>query len=122
MACAIHAAWNERPVQLTPGDPAIIRLEQLYPLRRHDLTQILARYPKGTPVVWVQEEPKNMGAWTYVNRELPGLLSGAHPWSGVTRPLSASPATTDRSCVIQIRPSSVPAHKVLAVLNEGASA
>ena len=55
--------------------------------------EILARYPKGTPVVWVQEEPKNMGAWAYVNRELPALLAASHPWSGVTRPLSASPAT-----------------------------
>jgi 2-oxoglutarate dehydrogenase E1 component len=74
-------------------DVAIIRLEQLFPLRRHELMELLARYPKGTPVVWVQEEPKNMGAWAYVNRELPPLLAGAHPWSGVTRPLSASPAT-----------------------------
>ena len=74
-------------------DVAIIRLEQLFPLRRHDLMEILARYPKGTPVVWVQEEPKNMGAWAYVNRELPQLLAGAYPWSGITRPLSASPAT-----------------------------
>jgi 2-oxoglutarate dehydrogenase E1 component len=74
-------------------DVAIIRIEQLFPLRRHDLMEILARFPKGTPVVWVQEEPKNMGAWAYVNRELPALLAGAHPWLGITRPLSASPAT-----------------------------
>ncbi len=77
----------------TYDDVAIIRLEQLFPLRRHDLMEILARYPKGTPVVWVQEEPKNMGAWAYVNRELPPLLAASHPWSGITRPLSASPAT-----------------------------
>jgi 2-oxoglutarate dehydrogenase E1 component len=74
-------------------DVAIVRIEQLFPLRRQDLTGALAPFPKGTPVVWVQEEPKNMGAWAYVNRELPPLLSGAHPWSWVTRPLSASPAT-----------------------------
>ena len=74
-------------------DVAIIRVEQLYPLRRDELLEILSAYPEGTPVVWVQEEPKNMGAWTYVNRELPGLLLGSFPWSCVSRPLSASPAT-----------------------------
>ena len=50
-------------------------------------------YPDGTPVVWVQEEPKNMGAWAYMNRELQGLLAGSFHWSCVSRPLSASPAT-----------------------------
>ena len=49
--------------------------------------------PDGTPVVWVQEEPKNMGAWAYMNRELQGLLAGSFHWSCVSRPLSASPAT-----------------------------
>jgi 2-oxoglutarate dehydrogenase E1 component len=34
-----------------------------------------------------------MGAWAYINRELPPLLAGSFPWSAVTRPLSASPAT-----------------------------
>jgi 2-oxoglutarate dehydrogenase E1 component len=74
-------------------DVAILRLEQLYPLRREALMNALAAYPNGTSVVWVQEEPKNMGAWAYVNRELPPLLAGKYPWSAVTRPLSASPAT-----------------------------
>jgi 2-oxoglutarate dehydrogenase E1 component len=44
-------------------------------------------------VTWVQEEPKNMGAWPYMNRELPGMLKGSFPWSVVSRPLSSSPAT-----------------------------
>ena len=53
----------------------------------------VASIADGTPVVWVQEEPKNMGAWAYMNRELPALLAGSFPWSCVSRPLSASPAT-----------------------------
>jgi 2-oxoglutarate dehydrogenase E1 component len=73
-------------------DTAIVRIEELYPLRRDELVSIIKTYPKGTPVVWVQEEPKNMGAWPYMNRELPGLLLGLSPWSCATRPLSASPA------------------------------
>ena len=74
-----------------PG--AIVRIEQLYPLHKDDLLETLSVFAPGTPVVWVQEEPKNMGAWAYVNRELPSLLAGSFPWSNVTRPLSASPAT-----------------------------
>ncbi len=74
-------------------DVAIVRVEQLYPLRRDDLLEILSVYADGTPVVWVQEEPKNMGAWAYMNRELQGLLAGSFHWSCVSRPLSASPAT-----------------------------
>jgi 2-oxoglutarate dehydrogenase E1 component len=74
-------------------DVAIVRVEQLYPLRRDDLLEVLSVYTDGTPVVWVQEEPKNMGAWAYMNRELQGLLAGSFHWSCVSRPLSASPAT-----------------------------
>jgi 2-oxoglutarate dehydrogenase E1 component len=74
-------------------DVAIIRIEQLYPLRKDDLLDALSRFNEGTQVVWVQEEPKNMGAWAYMNRELPGLLAGTFGWSCVSRPLSASPAT-----------------------------
>ena len=72
-------------------DVAIIRIEQLYPLRRVELETALARYAEGTPVVWVQEEPQNMGAWHFllvqVGREL------RNPFSGVYRERSASPAT-----------------------------
>jgi 2-oxoglutarate dehydrogenase E1 component len=74
-------------------DVAIIRVEQLYPLRKDELLEALSAFKDGTPVVWVQEEPKNMGAWPYMNRELPGLVLGSFPWSCVSRPLSASPAT-----------------------------
>jgi 2-oxoglutarate dehydrogenase E1 component len=74
-------------------DVAIIRIEQLYPMHKDELLDVLSVYPDGTPVVWVQEEARNMGAWAYMNRELPALLAGIFPWSCVSRPLSASPAT-----------------------------
>jgi 2-oxoglutarate dehydrogenase E1 component len=83
------AAREERGLQ----DVAILRIEQLYPLRKDELLEALSGFSDGTPVVWVQEEPKNMGAWPYINRELPGLLAGTFPWSSACRPLSASPAT-----------------------------
>jgi 2-oxoglutarate dehydrogenase E1 component len=56
------------------GDPvAIIRLEQLYPFPREALAQALSRYPEAE-VVWCQEEPANMGAWSFLDRKIEGLL------------------------------------------------
>ena len=72
---------------------AIIRLEQLYPLRHEEILEALSDYPEGSRVVWVQEEARNMGAWHYVNRVLPSLLLSSFRWSGISRPFSASPAT-----------------------------
>ena len=83
------AARDERKAH----DVAIIRIEQLFPLHKDELLKCLTGIAGGTPVVWVQEEPKNMGAWPYMNREMPGLLKGSFPWSVVSRPLSSSPAT-----------------------------
>ena len=83
------AAREERGAK----DVSIVRVEQLFPLRKDDLRKCLDGVRPGTPVVLVQEEPKNMGAWPYMNRELPGLLKGSFPWSVVSRPLSSSPAT-----------------------------
>ncbi len=74
-------------------DVAIIRVEQLYPLRREMLAAALAPYRNGVPVVWVQEEPANMGAWTSLLVEFGKTLLGRFPFSGITRAPSASPAT-----------------------------
>jgi 2-oxoglutarate dehydrogenase E1 component len=76
---------------------AIVRIEQLYPLRRDELLDTLAVYREGTRLVWVQEEPRNMGAWMFVNRNIPPLILSSFTWSGVSRPLSASPATGSAS-------------------------
>jgi 2-oxoglutarate dehydrogenase E1 component len=79
--------------ELGRRDVAIIRLEQLYPLRDEHLAQALARYRPGTPAVWVQEEPVNMGAWRYLLARFGETLAGTLPFSGVCRSASASPAT-----------------------------
>lgn len=53
----------------------IIRVEQLYPFPSEKIAEIIARYPKAKELVWVQEEPKNMGTWGFANnyiRELAG--------------------------------------------------
>jgi 2-oxoglutarate dehydrogenase E1 component len=73
-------------------DVAIIRLEQLYPLRLPLLESILNGYAAGTPAFWVQEEPANMGAWTYIRVQLGETLLGRFPFTGVSRARAASPA------------------------------
>jgi 2-oxoglutarate dehydrogenase E1 component len=72
---------------------AILRLEQYYPLADDTLEAGLSRYAEGTPVVWVQEEPCNMGAWWFLRMRLGEKILGRWPLSAVTRVESASPAT-----------------------------
>ena len=73
-------------------DVALLRLEQLYPLRPELLEAALVTYREGTPVFWVQEEPANMGAWIYLRFYLGDAISRRHPFAGITRPPSATPA------------------------------
>jgi 2-oxoglutarate dehydrogenase E1 component len=54
-------------------DVAFLRLEQLYPFPRKALTEQLARYPKAE-IVWCQEEPKNMGSWTFIESRIEQVL------------------------------------------------
>jgi 2-oxoglutarate dehydrogenase E1 component len=74
-------------------DIAVIRIEQLYPLSKKALAAALEPYPDGTPVYWVQEEPENMGAWYFLKVKLGDQLLDRFPFAGISRPLSASPAT-----------------------------
>lgn len=74
-------------------DVAILRLEQLYPLPRRELEEALSVYPDGTQVVWVQEEPYNMGPWSYIKLNFGNNLFDRWPLAVITRPESASPST-----------------------------
>ena len=65
----------------------IVRLEQLYPLNKPLLEEIVSRYP-GAERYWVQEEPGNMGAWVYIQNKLPDF-----GFKSIARRISASPAT-----------------------------
>jgi 2-oxoglutarate dehydrogenase E1 component len=71
-------------------------LEQLYPFDLHDAAHALAGYGKNAPVVWVQEEPENMGAWRFLKLMFGDKILG-HNLRGVYRPASASPATGSAS-------------------------
>lgn len=78
------------------NDVAIIRLEQLYPFAAQEVQNELAKY-KNAQVIWCQEEPKNMGAWYFVNDLLEeSLVAIKHKIlrpKYVGRPACASPAT-----------------------------
>jgi 2-oxoglutarate dehydrogenase E1 component len=79
--------------KLARDDVAILRLEQLYPLREEHVRAALAPYADGTRVTWVQEEPENMGAWRYLYCRFGTSLLGRFPFACVSRPAAASPAT-----------------------------
>jgi 2-oxoglutarate dehydrogenase E1 component len=74
------------------GRPAIVRLEQLYSFPWAEMRALLTAYPKLEELVWVQEEPRNMGAWTYVEPKLRELAPPGVEVSYVGRPERASPA------------------------------
>jgi 2-oxoglutarate dehydrogenase E1 component len=74
-------------------DVAILRLEQLYPLRQGILEAALAPYPDGTEIRWVQEEPANMGAWPHLRVRFGEKLLGRFPMQFTGRPAAASPAS-----------------------------
>jgi len=82
-------------------DVVILRLEQLYPFPHDALMAELKKYPKAD-IVWCQEEPQNMGGWTFVDRLIEGALTEMkhkptlRP-SYVGRLAAASPATGNAS-------------------------
>jgi 2-oxoglutarate dehydrogenase E1 component len=74
-------------------DVALCRLEQLYPLPMRDLRAMLDGYGSADEIVWVQEEPENMGAWFFVEEQLQDLITSKRRnlrYCG--RALAASPA------------------------------
>lgn len=73
-------------------DVAIVRLEQLYPFPKDALENLLQQYPNLERLIWVQEEPLNMGAWDFVRPRLRGLTNDQVPLHYVGRPESSSPA------------------------------
>jgi 2-oxoglutarate dehydrogenase E1 component len=75
------------------ADTAVVRLPQLYPFPKPEFAAMLQMYPNAQHVVWVQEEPRNMGAWPFVRgRIAPLLRDGHHSFGYAGRPESASPA------------------------------
>jgi 2-oxoglutarate dehydrogenase E1 component len=72
--------------------PALVRLEQLYPFPGEELKEALAKYLRVKEVVWVQEEPRNQGAWGFVRERLQRVLPAGATLGYAGRPERASPA------------------------------
>ncbi len=71
---------------------AVARVELLYPFARNELKALIDSYPNLKKVVWVQEEPKNMGAWSVMARRLPEMLPDGVEHQYVGRPQRSSPS------------------------------
>jgi 2-oxoglutarate dehydrogenase E1 component len=87
-----HEAIRRRD-ELGEGSVAVVRVEQIYPWPQEALQSILEQYPAASEVVWLQEEPENMGAWSFVHARLHRLLRDRYQLRHVSRAESASPAT-----------------------------
>lgn len=90
----------EAALELKEGQPAdawdwlhIVRVEQLYPFPKTAIEQIIARYPNLKDVLWVQEEPQNMGAWNYVEPRIRARVSNDTSVRYIGRPKRSSPAS-----------------------------
>jgi 2-oxoglutarate dehydrogenase E1 component len=74
-------------------DVALVRLEQFYPFPLARVKEVIASYPNAKELVWVQEEPQNMGGWTFVETRLLNLMTDCPRPIYIGRTPSASPAT-----------------------------
>ncbi len=73
------------------GDIAVTRVELLYPFPETELKELMASYPNLERVVWVQEEPRNMGARAFMRRRMAGILPERLTYDYVGRQLRAAP-------------------------------
>ena len=71
---------------------ALARVEELYPFPKEELESLVASFPKLEEIVWVQEEPMNQGALSYIGPRLRGVVPRKIPLRYVARPDRASPA------------------------------
>ncbi|MBZ0173155.1 MAG: 2-oxoglutarate dehydrogenase E1 component, partial [Phycisphaerales bacterium] len=87
----IYHELDARRSALGREDVALIRIEQLYPFHFELMKQVLGRYPDTAEIVYVQEEPRNMGGGMYVTDQITAFLGVDRP-RYIGRPPSASPA------------------------------
>ena len=93
-----HEALAKRDALAAPA--TVARVEQLYPWPEAEIARVLARYPDAGEIVWLQDEPRNMGAWNFARNHLAESFDGRRVLC-VSRPESASPATGSRQIHVQ---------------------
>ncbi|MFM7899525.1 MAG: multifunctional oxoglutarate decarboxylase/oxoglutarate dehydrogenase thiamine pyrophosphate-binding subunit/dihydrolipoyllysine-residue succinyltransferase subunit, partial [Actinomycetota bacterium] len=96
--CTGKVAWDAISERNKRGAPvAIVRVEQLYPFPGAQINEILAQYPNAKEVLWLQEEPDNMGAWNFVEHRIWRVKERGYDLRNVTRIGSGSPATGSKA-------------------------
>jgi 2-oxoglutarate dehydrogenase E1 component len=87
----IYYDMDAAPKRESAESVAIARVELLYPFAKAELEELISGYPNLKEIVWVQEEPRNMGAWSVMQRRMPELLLESVELGYVGRPPRASP-------------------------------
>ena len=90
-----HDAMSERAKRNAPV--AVVRVEQLYPFPIDQINEVLLRYPNAKEVVWLQEEPENMGPWHFVEHLIWRLKERGYDLRHAARVASGSPATGSKA-------------------------
>lgn len=86
----IYYELEEERLRLERSDTVIIRIEQLYPLDSTDIKRVVDQCGSGCQLIWVQEEPENMGAWHHIERYFLGIAANV---GYIGRPVNSCPAT-----------------------------
>ena len=96
--CSGKVSWDalaERAKREAPV--AVVRIEQLYPFPQEQLLQVLERYSNARDIVWLQEEPENMGPWHFVEHRTWRIKERGYDLRHVSRVESGSPATGSKA-------------------------
>jgi 2-oxoglutarate dehydrogenase E1 component len=94
----IYYELLEKRIEFKEKKTALIRIEQLYPLNEEKIKLILSKYNKSSKLLWVQEEPENMGAWSFLHRKLEKIKL-----KPITSSESSSPSTGSYKDFIEIQ-------------------
>ncbi len=96
--CSGKVAWDAMAERDKRGSKvAVVRVEQLYPFPLEQITAALKTYPSAREVVWLQEEPENMGPWHFVEHRIWRLKEQGYDLRHVARVESGSPATGSKT-------------------------
>ena len=92
--CSGKVAWDAMSERTKRSAPvAVVRVEQLYPFPLDQLVAEIEKYPNAEELVWLQEEPENMGPWHFVEHRIWRLKERGYDLRHVARVESGSPAT-----------------------------
>ncbi len=96
--CSGKVAWDAIAERDRRGAPvAVVRLEQLYPLPTEQMLAIVRGYPNAKELIWLQEEPENMGAWHFIEHHTWRVKEQGYDLNHVSRVASGSPATGSKT-------------------------